>query len=123
MRFGFFALAEYIEVFVVCGLAVALFLGGYNVPMHLGGDGLIGQALQVGAFLSKTFVLYYIVIMTRWTLPRLRVDQLMTMCWKYLIHISMFNLIMVGLWMWLFDGKSLFTLLFKSAAVASGAGH
>lgn len=123
MRFGFFALAEYIEVFVVCGLAVALFLGGYNVPMNLGGDGLIGQALQVGAFVSKTFVLYYIVIMTRWTLPRLRVDQLMTMCWKYLIPIAMFNLIMVGLWMWLFDGKSLFTLLFKSAAVASGAGH
>lgn len=123
MRFGFFALAEYIEVFVVCGLATALFLGGYKVPMNLGGDGLIGQALQVGSFISKTLLLYYIVIVTRWTLPRLRVDQLMTMCWKYLIPIAMFNLVMCGLWMWLFDGRSLFTLLFKSASVATGAGH
>ncbi len=123
MRFGFFALAEYIEVFVVCGLATALFLGGYNVPMNLGGDGLIGQALQLGSFISKTLFLYYMVIVTRWTLPRLRVDQLMTMCWKYLIPIAMFNLIMVGLWMWVFDGKSMFDLIFKSAAVASGSGH
>ncbi len=123
MRFGFFALAEYIEVFVVCGLAAALFLGGYNVPMNLGGDGLIGQALQLGSFISKTLFLYYLVIVTRWTLPRLRVDHLMTMCWKYLVPIAMVNLIMVGLWMVAFDGKSIFDLLFTGSSVATGTGH
>jgi len=120
MRFAFFALAEYIEVFVVCGIAAALFLGGYMVPFNLGGDTIWGQLLQLGAFFSKTLALYYLVIVIRWTLPRLRVDQLLTMCWKYLIPISLFNLIGAGVWMWLFEGKSLFVLLFKSGTTAAG---
>jgi len=120
MRFAFFALAEYIEVFVLCGIAAALYLGGFQVPFNLGGDTIWGQLLQLGAFFSKTLALYYLVIVIRWTLPRLRVDQLMSMCWKYLTPIALFNLIGVGLWMWLFDGKSLFTLLFKSGAAAAG---
>lgn len=120
MRFAFFALAEYIEVFVLCGIAAALYLGGFQVPFNLGGDTIWGQLLQLGAFFSKTLALYYLVIVIRWTLPRLRVDQLMSMCWKYLTPIALFNLIGVGLWMWLFDGKSLFTLLFKSGAATAG---
>ena len=83
MRFAFFALAEYIEVFVVCSVAVALFLGGYKVPFGLGGDTIFGQFFQIGSFFTKTFLLYYVVIWVRWTLPRLRVDQLMSICWKY----------------------------------------
>ena len=70
MRFAFFALAEYIEVFVVCGVAVALFLGGYKVPFGLGGDTIFGQFFQIGSFFTKTFLLYYVVIWVRWTLPR-----------------------------------------------------
>ncbi|RLA63109.1 MAG: NADH-quinone oxidoreductase subunit NuoH [Epsilonproteobacteria bacterium] len=120
MRFAFFALAEYIEVFVVCGVTAALFLGGYQVPFNLGGDTIWGQLLQLGAFFSKTLALYYFVIVIRWTLPRLRVDQLMTMCWKYLIPIALFNLVGAGVWMWLFKGKSLFVLLFKSGTAAAG---
>ena len=120
MRFAFFALAEYIEVFVVCGITAALFLGGFQVPFNLGGDTIWGQLLQLGAFFSKTLALYYLVIVIRWTLPRLRVDQLMSMCWKYLIPISLFNLVGAGIWMWLFGGKSLFTLIFKSGAAAAG---
>ena len=123
MRFAFFALAEYIEVFVVAGVAVALFLGGYNVPMGLGGDSFLGQILQLGSFVSKTLLLYYVVIWIRWTLPRLRVDHLMVLCWKYLTPISLFNLIGTGFWMYYFDGKSLFDLIFKSGAAVTGGGH
>jgi len=112
MRFAFFALAEYVEVFVLCGLGASLFLGGYNVPLHLGGDGILGQLLQLGAFFSKTFALYYAVIWIRWTFPRMRVDQLMSLCWKYLTPIALFNLVGAAIWMVAFKGQSLFELIF-----------
>ena len=134
MKFGLFALAEYIEVFVVCGVAVALFLGGYKVPFDLGTgailveklglDGMlaqnIGQFLEIGSFLTKTLALYYVVIWVRWTLPRLRVDQLMTLCWKYLTPIALFNLIGCAVWMYAFNGQSIYTLIMH--AMASGHG-
>jgi NADH-quinone oxidoreductase subunit H len=134
MRFGLFALAEYIEVFVVCGVATALFLGGYNVPFDLGTgailveklgmDGMlaknIGQVLELGAFFTKTFALYYVVIWVRWTLPRLRVDQLMTLCWKYLTPIALFNLLGCAVWMYAFDGKSIYSLIFETATAVGG---
>ena len=134
MRFGLFALAEYIEVFVVCGVAVALFLGGYKVPFDLGTgqilvdklgmDGMIakniGQVLELGSFFTKTFALYYVVICVRWTLPRLRVDQLMTLCWKYLTPIALFNLLGCAVWMYAFDGKSIYSIIFNSAAAVAG---
>lgn len=123
MRFAFFALAEYVEVFVLCGIAASLFLGGYNVPFHLGGDSAIGQFLQLGAFLTKTFVLYYVVIWIRWTLPRLRVDQLMVVCWKYLTPIALFNLIGCAFWMYYFSDHSVFDLIFKTGQAAAGGGH
>lgn len=134
MRFGLFALAEYIEVFVVCGVAVALFLGGYKVPFDLGSGKIlveklgldsmlaqnIGQLLELGAFFTKTLALYYVVIWVRWTLPRLRVDQLMTLCWKYLTPIALFNLLGCAVWMYAFDGKSIYTIIFNSATAVAG---
>ncbi len=134
MRFGLFALAEYIEVFVVCGVAVALFLGGYKVPFDLGTGHIfteklgldsmlsqnIGQLLELGSFFTKTLALYYVVIWVRWTLPRLRVDQLMTLCWKYLTPIALFNLLGIAVWMYAFDGKSIYSLIFNSAVTAAG---
>lgn len=126
MRFAFFALAEYIEVFVLCGVAAALFLGGYQVPFGLGSGEFfvqqlnlnpfiaakIGNFLELGSFFTKTLLLYYVVIWVRWTLPRVRVDHLMIVCWKYLTPIALFNLVGCAVWMWLFDGKSMFVLIF-----------
>ncbi len=113
MRFGFFALAEYIEVFVVCGVATALFLGGYNIP-GLDIDILPLQAIQFTIFMTKTLLLYYVVIWIRWTFPRLRVDQLMSICWKYLTPIAIFNLVGCAIWMVAFNGKSIAELVFGS---------
>lgn len=138
MRFAFFALAEYVEVFVVCGVTAALFLGGYKVPFGLGDGELImktfpaihpmlakqiGQILQLKAFVLKTVALYYVVIWIRWTLPRMRVDHLMVLCWKYLTPIALFNLVGCAIWLYAFGGDSIWTLIFKSGAAASGAGH
>lgn len=134
MKFGLFALAEYIEIFVVAGVAVALYLGGSNVPFGLGTgevlvktlglDGMIaaniGQILELGAFFTKTLALYYVVIWVRWTLPRIRVDHLMTLCWKYLVPIALFNVVGCAVWMYAFNGKSIWTLIFSSAATAVG---
>jgi NADH-quinone oxidoreductase subunit H len=122
MRFAFFALAEYIEVFVVCAIAVSLFLGGYHVPFKIGGEGLIGQILMTLTFFMKTLVLYYVVIWVRWTLPRLRVDQLMTICWKYLTPISLVNIVGVAFWVYYFDGESLFLLGQKFLVALAGEG-
>lgn len=136
MKFGFFALAEYIEVFVVCGVAAALFLGGYKVPFDLGSGKIfveklgldpmlasnIGQFLEIGSFFTKTLILYYVVIWVRWTLPRLRVDQLMTLCWKYLTPIALFNLLGCAVWMYAFNGKSIYTLIIQASAT-HGGGH
>ena len=116
MRFAFFALAEYVEVFVLCGIASALFLGGYHIPLEglemesLWGKGTL-QMLQLTSFTLKTLLLYYVVIWIRWTLPRLRVDQLMTICWKYLTPLALFNLIGGAFWMYGFQERSLWTLL------------
>jgi NADH-quinone oxidoreductase subunit H len=136
MRFGFFALAEYIEVFVLCALAAAMFLGGYNLPFGLGEGTIftkvglpahlashIGQFLEIGCFVTKTLLLYYVVIWVRWTLPRLRVDQLMVVCWKYLTPISLFNLVGVAVWMVAFDGQSILELISHALAGMGGAGH
>jgi NADH-quinone oxidoreductase subunit H len=78
----------------------------------------IHQLLQLGSFLVKTFALYYVVIWIRWTLPRLRVDQLMTLCWKYLTPIALFNLLGCALWMYVFDGRSIYALIFETAVKA-----
>lgn len=125
MRFAFFALAEYVEIFVICGVAAALFFGGYQVPFGIG-DGsffrdtvglpegiavMLGQKFEVMTFVIKALMLYYVVIWVRWTLPRLRVDHLVTLCWKYLTPIAMINLVGVGIWMWAFDGMSIWQLL------------
>lgn len=133
MRFGFFALAEYIEVFVVSGVAAALFLGGYKFPfgdtitlalIHKAGMNEmvaknLSQILELTAFFGKTLALYYVVIWVRWTLPRLRVDQLMTLCWKYLTPIALFNLVGCAVWMYVFDGKPIYSLIFETAATVA----
>lgn len=113
LRFGFFALAEYIEVFIVCGVAASLFLGGYNIPFKLAQGKAISQPIQFLIIFLKTAVLYYIVIWIRWTFPRLRVDQLMSVCWKYLTPMALFNLVGCAVWLVVFDGKSIFDLIFK----------
>ena len=79
--------------------------------------------LQVGAFLTKAAVLYYVVIWIRWTLPRLRVDQLMTVCWKYLTPLALLNLIGSAIWIYAFEGLSLFDLLSKISFSTGGSGH
>jgi NADH-quinone oxidoreductase subunit H len=95
-RFSLFFLAEYTNMFIASALVVILFLGGFTglVPIPFVPDVLSGPFW----FLSKTLFLVFVMMWIRWTLPRLRVDQLMTTCWKYLIPIALVNLGIIGLW-------------------------
>ncbi|HXV61433.1 MAG TPA: NADH-quinone oxidoreductase subunit NuoH [Vicinamibacteria bacterium] len=86
LRFAFFFLAEYGAMFFVAGLAAILFLGGWVGPYFSGPL----------VFFIKALVLVFVQMWLRWTLPRLRVDQLMALCWKYLIPISFVVLVVVA---------------------------
>jgi NADH-quinone oxidoreductase subunit H len=109
IRFAFFFLAEYGDMFVVSALATACFLGGWHVPFfHAEAlPGIWGNVLSLGVFLMKALSLVVLMMWVRWTLPRLRVDQLMRMSWKYLVPLTFFNLLGVSLWLLLFRGQGI----------------
>lgn len=93
MRFAIFFLAEYGNMFVVSAIAATVFLGGWQ-PLIPALKFIPGPFW----FVSKAFVLVLMQMWLRWTLPRLRVDQLMHVCWKIFLPFSFANLLIVGLW-------------------------
>jgi NADH-quinone oxidoreductase subunit H len=98
MKFALFFLAEYINVFIVCAIGATLFLGGW-MPFHIGHWGAFNNVMDYIPssiwFFGKTFFLIFLIMWFRWTFPRLRIDQLLNLEWKYLLPISMFNLLLV----------------------------
>ncbi len=104
MRYLFFFFAEWANVFVMCGIAAALFLGGWQLPGVSAGAQEASFALQLlGAFwfLSKAWFLIFVVIWIRWTLPRIRIDQMMSLCWKWLVPLSFVAFVLSAGWvMW-----------------------
>lgn len=101
MKFAMFFLSEYANMFAVSAIVVALFLGGYQSPIGYLGDLFNAPWLipieQFFWFTVKGVFFVFVQMWLRWTLPRLRVDQLMTTSWKYLIPIAFFNLIIIGI--------------------------
>lgn len=104
MRWSYFFMAEYSAMFVVSGLAAILFLGGWNTGIGLLDNGLasmreqgandfspasyLANVIGMTVFVLKASLLVFVQIWVRWTLPRLRIDQVMMTCLKYLIPIS-----------------------------------
>ena len=100
MRYAFFFLSEYANMFVVSAVAAACFLGGWHSPI----SGFMDSPVW-GVFwmISKTFFLIFIMIWLRWTLPRLRVDQLMNVCWKVFLPVALINIFGVAIWTVVFN--------------------
>ena len=100
MKFALFFLAEYVNVFIVCAVGATLFLGGW-MPLHIGNwegfNSVMDYIPSSVWFFGKTFFLIFVIMWFRWTFPRLRIDQLLNLEWKYLLPISMINLLIVTL--------------------------
>ena len=100
IHFGFFYLAEYLNLFIVSGVASLLFLGGW-MPLHISGwegfNHVMDYIPGVIWFIGKAFVLSFVIIWFKWTFPRLRIDQLLSLEWKYLLPINLVNLVLMVL--------------------------
>jgi NADH-quinone oxidoreductase subunit H len=93
MKFALFFLAEYANMFAVSAIGSVLFLGGWASPF---GDALGGPVMGFVWFIGKAVFFVMIQIWIRWTLPRLRVDQLMHISWKVMIPFGMATVLAVG---------------------------
>lgn len=98
MKFALFFLSEYVNVFIVCAIGATLFLGGW-MPFHIGNWEAFNHIMDYIPssiwFFGKTFFLIFLIMWFRWTFPRLRIDQLLNLEWKYLLPISMVNLLLM----------------------------
>jgi NADH-quinone oxidoreductase subunit H len=118
MRWGLFYTAEFLEVPVIGCIVTALFLGGWSIPF-LDTQTLIGAisgtfgegfatgvvlVLHVHAFLAKVVVMIWLQMLIRWSLPRFRYDQVMDLCWKIMLPLSLANIFVTGaVILWLKD--------------------
>ncbi len=98
MKFAYFFLAEFINMFIIAAIATTIFFGGWLSPF-----GITESIPWLGVFwfLAKTFVIVFLMMWFRWTFPRLRVDQLLTLEWKYLLPLNLLNIVLMALIVWL----------------------
>jgi NADH-quinone oxidoreductase subunit H len=98
MHFGFFYLAEYLNMFIVAGVAATLFLGGW-MPLHVPGwegfNRVMDYIPSLLWFLGKTGAMIFVIMWFKWTFPRLRIDQLLRLEWKYLLPVNLLNLLLM----------------------------
>ena len=105
MRFGFFFFAEYVALFIMSGILVSLFFGGWLAPWPFPAqlDGFAGTLYGIFWFFLKTYTFVFIAVWLRATLPRVRVDQLMGMAWKVLLPLALVNLFVTAIAVVVFD--------------------
>nr|YP_010180507.1 NdhA [Cadaba glandulosa]QVD39926.1 NdhA [Cadaba glandulosa] len=101
IKFGLFYVASYLNLLVSSLFVTVLYLGGWNIsipylsiPELFERDQIIGTIIGIFITLAKTYLFLFISITTRWTLPRLRMDQLLNLGWKFLLPISLGNLLL-----------------------------
>ena len=115
MRFALFFIAEYANMFAVSAIAVTLFLGGWEGVLP--GYDILGG---FPGFVIKSMGLVFLMMWLRWTLPRLRVDQLMNLCWKYFIPIAFFNILGTGIWGLIFPEDTVISTSISCAIIYIG---
>jgi NADH-quinone oxidoreductase subunit H len=108
IRFALFFLAEWGNLFVIAALTSILFLGGWQAPASMANSlsTTMLTIVQFIIFMTKMSIVVFIVIQLRWTLPRVRVDQLMIICWHYFVPLSLLSILGVSIWMAVSYGHS-----------------
>ncbi|HEX8278511.1 MAG TPA: NADH-quinone oxidoreductase subunit NuoH [Segetibacter sp.] len=98
MKLGFYLFAEYINMFISSVIMATLYFGGYDMPFVNEANLPVNIAAILGivALLGKAFILIFIFMWVRWTLPRFRYDQLMNLGWKSLIPLALVNMFITG---------------------------
>jgi NADH-quinone oxidoreductase subunit H len=99
IKFAFFFLAEYINMFIVASIAATVFLGGW-MPFHVGHWTGFNNVMDFIPpfiwYIGKTFFVIFMMMWFKWTFPRLRIDQLLTLEWKYLLPINLVNVLIMA---------------------------
>ena len=125
LAFGYYYLAEFLNLFIVSAIAATVFLGGW-MPLHIGIEGfdkVMDYIPGIVWFLAKAFLVVWLLMWVKWTFPRLRIDQILKLEWKYLMPVALFNLVLMtvcvafGLTGHLFSGIAVAVLLCLLAAV------
>jgi len=98
MKFAYFFLAEFINMFIIAAIATTVFFGGWLSPF-----GITESIPWLGVFwfMGKTLLIVFLMMWFRWTFPRLRVDQLLTLEWKYLLPLNLLNIVLMAIIVWL----------------------
>ena len=98
MHFGLFYVAEFVNLFIVSSIAATIFLGGW-MPLHIPGLDGFNQVMDYIPgfvwFFAKAFFIVWLLMWIKWTFPRLRIDQIPTLEWKYLVPIGLANLLLM----------------------------
>lgn len=98
MQFGFYYLAEYLNMFIIAAVATTVFLGGW-IPIQIKGMDTFNQVMwyipSYVWFIGKTAMLVFVSLWVRWSFPRLRIDLLLNLEWKYLLPINLVNIIIM----------------------------
>ena len=129
MRFSYFFLVEWGNMWVMSALASTMFLGGWQIPgvsaaqldAMTGGRAVAFELLSLAIFAGKTLFWVFVVMWLRWTLPRIRVDQMMNMCRKYLVPASFAGVLFVAVWMLLVNAAPWLGLAMRFTLTAAGA--
>jgi NADH-quinone oxidoreductase subunit H len=102
MRNLLFFMAEWGNLYVIGAIVTTLFLGGWQIPWALPDQPVVRTVLQFATFFLKSAFWVFVAVWLRWTLPRIRVDQMMVMCWKYLVPLAFVNLLGTAVWVVVF---------------------
>jgi NADH-quinone oxidoreductase subunit H len=97
MRYTFFFMAEWGNLFLIGALITTLFLGGWQFP-HVSDSLVVMNLLELVIFNVKVLAVVFVSMWIRGTLPRVRIDQLMTVCWKYFVPLAFVNMIATAVW-------------------------
>jgi NADH-quinone oxidoreductase subunit H len=117
MRYTFFFMAEWGNLFIIGAIITTLFLGGWQFP-HVTGNVVAMNVLELITFNVKVLLVVFVSMWIRGTLPRVRIDQLMSMCWKYFVPIAFVDMIGTAVWVAIWpDGNSAMGYLMLAAGI------